>query len=314
MGKILVTGASGFVGAALCSEMTRRAIPFIPALRKAVASDQYQIGDINARSDWRPALSGCDAVVHLAARVHQMEEPAADLPVLYRLTNVDASVTLARQAAESGVRKFLYVSTVKVNGEASGAHPFSSEDPPHPDDPYAISKWEAEQALTQLCDDLDMELVIVRPPLVYGPGVRANFARLMQLVRAGIPLPFGLVRNRRSLVALDNLVDFLLLCLEAPAASGRTWLVSDQHDLGSADLIRIIASAMRKPARLLPVPPLLLSFLGTLSGKGKAVSRLTDSLQVDARPATEILGWKPTVTVEMAIQSTVDHFLRHHHS
>jgi UDP-glucose 4-epimerase len=314
MQKILVTGANGFVGAALCAEMKRRTMPFSPAVRKSGNREQYQIGELGAHSDWRLALSGCDAVIHLAARVHQMKETSVDLLALYRRVNVDASVNLARQAARGGVRRFLYVSTVKVNGEASGARPFSGSDSPHPEDPYAISKWEAEQALTQLCGESGMELVIVRPPLVYGPGVRANFARLMQLVRAGIPLPLGLVRNERSLVALDNLVDFLLLCLEAPAASGRTWLVSDQHDLGSADLIRLIASAMGKPARLLPVPPSLLSSLGTLSGKGKAISRLTDSLQVDARPATEILGWKPVVTVETAIQSTVDHFLRHHHS
>jgi nucleoside-diphosphate-sugar epimerase len=308
--KILVTGATGFVGSALCAEMKRRTIPFVPAVRASTRPDQFQTGDLSGPVDWAAAVSGCSAVVHLAGRVHRMQEQLADPLATYRAMNVTATLELARAAALDGVRRFLFVSTVKVNGEATHAQPFSSSDVPQPADPYAQSKWEAEQGLREIGAQSAMEIVIVRPPLVYGPGVRANFLRLMQLVQAGVPLPLGaVVNNRRSLVGIDNLVDFLLLCVTAPDAAGKTFLISDQHDLSTADLIRLIAAAMGKPARLLPVPPSWLSGIASALGKGRAADRLLGSLQVDATLASRLLGWTPVISVEEGIRRTVNKFL-----
>jgi UDP-glucose 4-epimerase len=290
--------------------MQRRAIAFVPAVRERALAGQFSTGDLALPTDWAPALAGCDAVVHLAGRVHQMQEGKQDVLPLYRAVNRNATLTLAQAAAASGVRRFIFASTVKVNGEASAMRPFSSADRPAPTDPYAQSKWEAEQSLREFCQGADMEFVIVRPPLVYGPGVRANFLRLMQLVRSGVPLPLGAVRNRRSMVGIGNLVDFLLLCIDHPAAANATWMVSDHHDVSVAELIGAIAAAMDKPARLLPVPAGLLSAAAALLGKRTAAARLLDSLQVDITPALQRLGWQPPVEFQAGIAQTVEHFLR----
>jgi len=247
--------------------------------------------------------------MHLAARVHRMDDAGPDAIGAYREGNVNLTLNLARQAAESGVRRFVFVSSVKVNGELSGCRPFSATDVPAPQDPYGQSKWEAEQALRELGAASGMEIVIVRPPLVYGPGVRANFLRLMQLVRSGVPIPLASVKNRRSLVGLRNLVDFLLVCVLHPRAAGKVWMVSDQHDVTIAELIRLIAAAMEKPARLLPVPPGLLAGAASVLGKRAAAMRLLDPLQVDSTPATELLGWRPPLSLEEGIRDAVSHFL-----
>jgi UDP-glucose 4-epimerase len=260
-------------------------------------------------TDWRQALGTCQVVVHLAARVHQIHESSHDAIRAYREMNVDVTVNLARQAADAGLRRFVFVSSVKVNGESSGRHPFAATDTPNPQDPYGQSKWEAEQRLQELGSNSGMEIVIVRPPLVYGPGVSANFLRLMQLIRSGMPLPFGMIRNKRSLVGLDNLVDFLILCTSHPAVAGKVWMVSDQHDISIGELSRVIAAAMGKPARLLPIPPALLRVTAILMGKRDVATRLLDALQVDTTPANELLGWKPPVLLEEGIQRTVRHFL-----
>lgn len=309
--KILVTGANGFVGAALCAALRRRRSRFNAAVRSAApgASDQVAVGDLAQAPDWSAALAACDTVIHLAARVHMMQESAADPLAAYRAVNVDATLQLARQAAQHGVRRFIFLSSVKVNGERSSAQPFSAQAAPAPQDAYGISKLEAELGLQQWARQTGIELVIVRPPLVYGPGVRANFLRLMQLVRSGVPLPLGAVQNRRSMVGIDNLVDFLLLCASHPAAAGGTWMVSDQHDKSIAELIRAIAAAMNKPARLLPLPPALLAGAARLLGRGAAAGRLLDSLQVDSTPAQKILGWRAPVDFETGIANTVAHFL-----
>ena len=289
--------------------MKRRTMPCVPTVRVKTGPDQFHAGDIDCSTDWAPALAGCKAVIHLAGRVHQMQERLADPLAMYRATNRDATLALARAAAAHDVRRFIFASTVKVNGESTRERPFSDADVPHPADAYAQSKWEAEQGLREIGARSGMEIVIVRPPLVYGPGVRANFLRLMQLVQSGLPLPLGSVDNRRSLVALANLVDFFLLCVTAPSAAEKTWLISDQHDLSTAELIKLIAGAMGKPARLPRVPPALLLGAARVLGKGRAAARLLDSLQVDSTLAGRLLGWKPTISVEQGVSDTVNHFL-----
>lgn len=298
----------GFVGTALCAEMQRRAICFVPAVRRAAHPGQVSVGDLDSAVDWAPIVAGCETVIHLAGRVHQVRESLADPLATYRRVNVDATLGLAAAAASAGVKRMIFASTVKVNGDWTDGRPFRSDDIPRPGDAYAQSKWEAEQALRDVALNTGMEIVIVRPPLVYGPRVQANFLKLMQLVHSGMPLPLGGVRNARSLVALDNLVDFLLLCVTAPTAAGKTFLISDQQDLSTPDLIRLIARAMHRPVRLLPVPPSLLSAVAKLAGRAGAAERLLGSLQVDASPASQLLGWRPKVSVEEGIRRTVNYY------
>ena len=309
MGKILVTGANGFVGAELCSALRRRGDAVVGAVRKNARADQCDVGNLGGSTDWTHALAGCDVIIHLAARVHVMKDKAADPLRDYREVNVDATVNLARQGAVLGVKRFVFVSSIKVNGEETSARAFTPQDVPAPVDPYGQSKLEAERALTKISRETGMELVIVRPPLVYGPGVKANFLRLMQLVRRGWPLPFGGMRNRRSMVALDNLVDLLIVCARHPAAAGRVFMVSDDDDQSIASLITLMARAMDKRALLLPVPQQLISSAASALGKSAVASRLLGSLQVDITDTRKVLGWQPVITTEKAVQKTVASFL-----
>ena len=314
MEKWLVTGANGFVGAAFCQALAARGIAFVPGVRTLAGAGlahpaAFPTGDLSGEVDWTPALAGCSVVVHLAARVHMMRERSADPDSAYQAMNVRATMRLAEQAAAQGVRRLVYVSSVKVNGERTQGRPFRADDMPAPEDPYGRSKLAAEQALQAWSARTGTELVIVRPPLVYGPGVRANFLRLMQLVRSGVPLPLGSIRNRRSMVALGNLVDFLVLCASHPAAAGATWMVSDNRDLSLPELVRLIAAAMERPARLLPVPAVLLSAGAALLGRRAVAGRLLNALQVDVSPALERLGWTPPLTVETGIRLAVAPFL-----
>jgi UDP-glucose 4-epimerase len=280
----------------------------VPAVRTGRNERHRVIGEIGADIDWRDALSGCDTVLHVAARVHQMNDTASGSIALYRSVNVDGTINLARQAEAAGVRRFVFVSSVKVNGETSVGKPFSAGDIPAPADAYGLSKWEAEQQLLAMRGS-SMEIVIVRPPLVYGPGVRANFLQLMKAVRQGLPLPLGAVDSSRSLIGIDNLVDFLILCLHHPGAAEKTWMISDQHDVRLPELVKMIAAAMGRPARLLPVPLWMLTAGARLLGKTAMMRRLTDPLLVDARPATTELAWRPPITMEAGIHRTVKHFL-----
>jgi nucleoside-diphosphate-sugar epimerase len=306
---ILVTGAAGFVGSALCTALGQRGMPFIGAVRHGAEMGCAKIGNINGTTDWTGALSGCNAVIHLAARVHVMHDRVGDPLVAYREVNVDGTLNLAKQAAHQGVRRFVFVSSVKVNGEATRGRPFVPQDMPVPLDPYGQSKLEAELALREVGSQTGMEIVIVRPPLVYGPGVKANFFKLMRLVKCGVPLPFKEVRNRRSMVALDNLIDFLLLCAVHRSGAGRVFFVSDDNDLSIAELIIAIARSMGKQAILLPVPERLIRVCASAVGKSGAADRLLGSLQVDIADARTILGWRPVIGTDMAVQQTVDHFL-----
>jgi nucleoside-diphosphate-sugar epimerase len=306
--RVLVTGASGFVGKRLCEELTARGIPFIGTSR-AGGNGLRGVGELAAGTEWSSVLDGVTAVVHLAARVHVMSETEIDPVEAFRRVNVDGTVNLARQAVKAGVRRFVFVSSVKVNGEATTSAPFSVNDTPVPQDPYGVSKHEAEIALWKLARETGLEVVVVRPPLVYGPGVKANFRNLMRAISRGIPLPVGSVSNRRSMIALDNLVDFLVAAVSHDNAAGHTFLVSDGEDISTAMLVRKLAAAMHRSPRLIPVPIAVLRAIGAVTGKSGAIDRLTGSLQIDDSPCRQLLGWTPPVSVDRGIDATVAHFL-----
>ncbi len=260
--------------------------------------DTVYVGDCGPDTDWTAALAGVTVVVHAAARVHEMRDTAADSLATYRRVNTDGTLNLGRQAAAAGVRRFIFLSTIKVNGERTLPDcPFTAGDAPAPADPYAISKLEAETGLRRIADGSGMEVVILRLPMVYGPGVKGNFARLLRAVVKGGVLPFGAVDNRRSLVGIDNLVDLITVCIDHPAVAGQTLLVSDGEDLSTSELIRHIAASLHRPARLIPVPVPLLRLGAMLVGRREDIDRLTDSLQIDIRGTCELLGWTPPVGI-----------------
>lgn len=309
MNKILVTGANGFVGSELGNILRKRDIPFVAAVRKKTTQSEFQIGDLTGATKWQDALSGCDVVIHLAARVHIMKDNASDPLRAYRAVNVYATMNLARQAVAQGIKRFVFVSTVKVNGEITTDQPFTAHDLPAPIDPYAQSKFEAESQLRALSQQTGLQVVIVRPPLIYGPGVCANFLKLMQLIKLGLPLPFKGIENRRSMVALDNFVDFLSLCARHPQAAGQTFMISDDNDLSIAALIRLLAQSMHRYPLLFPMPVQLIKSCANALGRPDVVDRLLGSLQVDITHTKETLYWRPIVSTDMAIRKTVQHFL-----
>ena len=305
--QVLVTGANGFVGRAVCAQalasgflvrgMTRRAC-VLPG-----ATENVVLGNMDESTQWDRAVSGCHAVVHAAARVHVMSDKADDPLQAFRRVNVQGALQLARQAASAGVRRFVFVSSIKVNGEASSPeHPLQADDAPAPSDPYGISKMEAEQGLREISAQTGMEVVIIRPPLVYGPGVKANFAAMMRWLQRGVPLPLGAIDNQRSLVALDNLVDLIITCAAHPAAANQTFLVSDGQDVSTTELLRRMGQAMGRPARLVPVPVGLLTLAATLVGKRDMAQRLCGSLQVDIEKTRQLLGWRPPLTLDQGLK------------
>ena len=305
--QLLITGATGFVGKAVCERAVRHGSAVNGALRMRVevpsCIDSFVVGEINVATDWGSALRDVNAVVHLAARVHVMHDTAADPLTAFRSVNVDGTLNLARQSAAAGVKRFVFVSSVKVNGESTPpGRAFTEADAPNPQDAYGQSKYEAEQGLRQLSADTGMEVVVIRPPLVYGPGVKANFVALMRAVQRGWPLPLGAVHNQRSLVALSNLVDFIATCITHPQAANQTFLVSDGQDLSTTELVRGMAQAAGVSARLLPVPVWALQAGASLLGKGDVVQRLCGNLQIDMSKACSLLGWVPPVSVEEGLR------------
>lgn len=306
---VLVTGANGFVGHALCRALRTQGVAARGAVRQQPEPDQVAVGNLDGATDWNVALRGCSVVIHLAARVHVMDDNAGDPLAAYRMVNVDATVNLARQARASGVRRFVFVSSVKVNGEATHRKPFSAADVPAPCDPYGHSKMEAETALQVFGRESGLEIVIVRPPLVYGPGVKANFLNLMKLVQLGLPLPFRLATGLRSIVAVDNLVDLLILCSTHANAPGGIFMVSDGRDLTVRELVQSIALAMGKTVWMLPVPPQLMYGAARVLGKAGVAERLLGSLQVDIKETRARLAWEPVITGQDAINATVKYFL-----
>ena len=314
--KVLVTGASGFVGSALCAHLVAEGHIVIGAVRskleKPLLGIEYQtVSDMSVGANWRAALAGINAVVHCAARVHIMSEASVDPLTAFREVNVKGTACLAEQAVDSGIKRFIYISSVKVNGETTSGHPFKADDTPAPEDPYGTSKWEAEQVLREISEKTELEVVIIRPPLVYGPGVRANFLRLMKVIMSGVPLPFGAVNNRRSMVALDNLVDLIETCLNHPAAANQTFLVSDGEDLSTKVLLQRTAAALGKPSRLIPIPVSVLWATATLLGRSDFAQRLCGSLQVDIGKTRDCLNWSPPVSVGEALHKTAEHFQSH---
>jgi nucleoside-diphosphate-sugar epimerase len=304
---MLVTGANGFVGRALCAEAVACGMAVRGITRASgdlpISVESFAVGGIDCNTDWRAALAGCEVVVHLAARVHVMADTAADPLEEFRRVNVQGTLNLARQAATAGVRRFVFVSSIKVNGEATQLRqPFTADDAPAPLDAYGVSKMEAEQGLREIARQTGMEVVIIRPPLVYGPVVKANFAAMMRWLKRGVPLPLGAIYNQRSLVALDNLVDLILTCLTHPAAANQTFLVSDGEDVSTTELLRRMGQAMGKPARLLPVPASWLKVAAGLVGKGDVAQRLCGSLQVDISKTRELLGWVPPVSLDEGLR------------
>lgn len=317
--NVLITGANGFVGTALCRRLRASGATVFGTVRSEKAAAQLIDGvqpvvmSLENLSPLESLAGRCECIVHLAARVHQMKESSADPRDEYFAVNTHATENLARWGATHGVRRFVSLSSIKVNGEGQDfetrPHIYSEQDIPAPQDVYGVSKWEAEQALHRISRETGLESVILRPTLIYGPQVRANFLQLMRLVKSGLPLPLSRISNARSLLFVENLTDAIQVCLSDPRAAGETFLVSDGEDVSTPDLIRMLAECLRCPARLFPVSPSWLQGLGKVSGKSAAVQRLLGTLQVDSRRIREVLHWQPPFTLHQGLQATCNWYL-----
>lgn len=312
--SVLVTGASGFVGRAVVDRLVADGVPVRAAVRRAdvrfaPAVEVVEAGDLDVGDDWGAALRGADAVVHCAARVHQLADDSTDPLSAFRRVNRDGTAALARRAAAAGVRRFVYLSSIGVNGAETFARPFGADDVPAPHSPYAVSKHEAEIELARIAAESGLEVVVLRPPLVYGPDASGNFKTLLRAVDRGLPLPFGAVHNRRSFVAIGNLVDLIAAVLRHSSAPGRTFLVSDGEDLSTTDLLRRTAQALGRTARLLPIPEKVLRRALELVGRAALGQRLCGSLAIDIGPTCRILAWHPPVGVTEALVDTAQHYL-----
>src|SRR5690606_14952108 len=311
---VFLTGSTGFVGSALLSELQKSpGYRVVCALRSAVSpasDDVVVVGNIDGTTDYSSALNGVDVVIHAAARAHIMRDEVSDPLAEYRKVNVDGTLNLARQAVAAGVKRFVYISSIKVNGESTtGLSAFTEADSAKPEDPYGVSKHEAEEGLRLLAQETGLEVVIIRPPLVYGLGVKANFLSLVKLSASGLPLPFGSVKNKRSMVYVGNLVSFIIHCIQHPMAANQTFLVSDGEDVSLRNLVTYIRLCLGRSPRLLPVPVGLFKLAGALTGKRGVVDRLVGDLQVDSTKARTLLEWVPPFTVSQGIEATVADFM-----
>jgi len=308
--NIIVTGATGFVGSAVVGSLVNQSHKLQVLIRNKtnfladeIKQYQFDLEKLDVLLLPTDLFSNIDCVIHTAARAHIMKDEVSDPLTEYRQVNVDGTVNLARQAAAAGVNRFIYISSIKVNGEQTQlAKPFTADDAPAPEDDYGLSKAEAEVALLQVADETGMDVVIIRPPLVYGPGVKGNFSTMIKVVQKGIPLPLGSVHNLRSLIGIDNLVDLIITCIDHPAAANQVFLAGDGQDLSTTQLLQNIAAAMGKPSRLIPVPMSLLMFVATFLGKRSVAQRLLGSLQVDISKARDLLGWEPPISVQEGLQ------------
>jgi nucleoside-diphosphate-sugar epimerase len=316
MGKVFVTGAGGFVGQALCKRLLEEKYAVRAAFRKPVceaSGGAYEVvvsPDLGSNSDWKEALEGVDVVIHLAARVHVMKDRVSDPLAAFREVNAAGTELLARQAASAGVKRFVFLSSIGVNGKETFGRAFTEAEPANPHSPYAQSKYEAECALWQVADQTGLEVVIVRAPLVYGPGNPGNMLSLMRLVAKRFPFPLSLVRNRRSLIYLGNLVDALLVTANHKSAPGNTFLVSDGEDASTRDLVQGLADGLGRRAIFFPVPLTLLMLAGKVTGKSAAIKQLSGSLQVGIDKIRKELGWHPPFTLAQGLQETADWFKR----
>lgn len=307
----MITGANGFVGKCLCAELLQQGQLVRAAVRSAsLPIDNIEVavvGAIDGETNWAEALRDVDVIIHLAARVHVMKDTAADPLAEFLKVNVQGTANLASQAAAAGVKRLVYVSSIKVNGEqTTETQPFTESDIPSPQDAYAVSKWRAEQALREVVQKTGLEVVIVRPPLIYGPGVKGNFIRLLAVLNKGIPLPLAGVRNKRSMIYLGNLVDALITCANHPAAAGKTYLVCDGEDISVANLVRQMHIGLGKPARLFRMPVSLLRGMGRLFGQLESVERVVGTLRINDGLIRKELGWKPKFTLQEGLQATAD--------
>ena len=310
IGTVLVTGADGFVGRALCDFLRSVGHDVVGVCRSAAANRIQAIGDIGHYDQWQTLLPGIDVVVHLAGRAHVLQESADDPLEEFRRINVLATDRLARAAVGAGVRRLVFVSSIGVNGVMTRDRPFTENDPPDPAEPYAISKYEAEQRLREIEYSSDLELVIIRPPLIYGPRVKGNFLRLLAVIRSGIPLPFGAVRNLRSYLGLQNFCELLVLCSIHPDAAGELLMAADGTDVSTPELLAMISDAMDRRLRIPSVPLGSLRVLAMLAGRRAELERLTNSLQVDASRARSILNWTPGTPLQKGIGAMMDWYQR----
>ena len=310
--KLLITGGTGFVAQHLVSVLMQRKLPCQIAVRNHVGNSAHpkhiSVGDINAHTAWSQALEGVTDVIHLAARVHITQETSRDAYAAFRTVNTEGTLNLARQAAAAGARRFIFLSSVKVNGEGS-PHAYLETDTPAPQDAYAVSKWEAEQGLWNISAETGMQIVILRIPLVYGPGVAANFLQLLQTVNKGWPLPLGGITNRRSLLYIGNLVDAILVTLEHPNAENKLYLLSDGQDISTSQLVELIAQALHKPPRLFSLPQGMLRAVAGVLGKSSAVDRLFGSLYMDSTKIQQELKWKPSFSIQQGLTQTTEWLL-----
>ncbi|MDD5079051.1 MAG: SDR family oxidoreductase [Candidatus Omnitrophica bacterium] len=311
----LITGASGFIGLALCRKMLGDGMRVRGAVRKIEDAsrlpqgvDIVQVEDVNESTDWQQALAGVDTVIHLAARVHIMNNSVVDPVEAFRKVNVLGTERLARMAAKAGVYRFIYLSSIGVNGEFTEKDPFTEECVPNPVGAYAVSKWEAEQSLQKVAENSGMKVVILRSPLVYGSDAPGNFGRLMHLIKARMPLPFGSIKNLRSFIYLGNLVDAITTCIAHPLAAGESFIVSDGQDVSTPDLIKMIACALNKKPVLFSLHPGILRALCKIAGKTEELEKLTGPLFVDSSKIRNLLGWKPPFTLEEGIKETIKHY------
>lgn len=317
--RILLTGATGFVGGAVATRLESDAVHSLllamrsPSLLSVFPSPSFEtivVPDLSSTTDWTSALEGRDVVIHSAARAHVMNDKAEDSLRAFREVNTEGTLALARQAAEAGVKRFIFISSIKVNGEGTPEGcPYTAFDAPAPVDPYGISKHEAEEGLKVITAESGMEVVIIRSVLVYGPGVKANFRTMMNWLTKGVPLPLGAIDNKRSLVALDNLVDLIVTCIDHPAAANQTFLVSDGEDLSVTQLLRRLGKALDTPVRLVPVPVWVLNTAAAVLGKRDVAQRLCGGLQVDIRHTCETLSWAPPVSVDEGLSAAAEAFL-----
>tara|TARA_B000000475_G_C16001413_1_gene449077 strand:- start:31 stop:975 length:945 start_codon:yes stop_codon:yes gene_type:complete len=311
MSKLLVTGGSGFIGKAICENLNKNNHKINITSRQDISTNLnsvkvYNINKIDINTNWFKALNAVSCVIHCAAKTHVMNNNEQNSLSSFRKINVEGTLNLAKQASACGVKRFIFLSSIKVNGERTEKSSiFRCNDTPKPEDFYSISKWEAEKGLWEISKKTGLEVVIIRAPLVYGSGVKGNLRRLIKIIKSRIPLPFSLIKNQRSLISIDNLVNLIIHCIDAHKASGNTFLVSDGKDLSTPDLVRHIASSLGLSDRLFPLPLSLLKFFGFLLGKKLEIDRLIGSLRIDNSYTKETLNWTPSVSVEEGIRRMV---------